>query len=100
MKSAAKPAVNVAMFTGPEQCGIALYTADLVRAMPPDVKAEVIRGTFDLLSKEQYAALAARLNDADVVHIQHEYAYWGGMGPGTGYFAFMAAIQKPVVMTV
>src|SRR5207247_374309 len=25
---------RVAMFTGPEQCGIAHYTADLVRAMP------------------------------------------------------------------
>jgi glycosyltransferase involved in cell wall biosynthesis len=88
------------MFTGPERCGIAHYTEALVRAMPPDVKVEVIRGNFDSHTREQYAALGARLNDADLVHVQHEYAYWGGMGPGTGYFAFMAAVRRPVVMTV
>jgi len=44
--------------------------------------------------------LGAQLNDADVVHVQHEYAYWGGMGLDAGCFTFMAAIRRPVVTTV
>jgi glycosyltransferase involved in cell wall biosynthesis len=92
--------LKVTMFTGPERCGIAHYTADLVRAMPSRVDVQVLSGTFDPLTREQYAALGEQLNEGDVVHIQHEYAYWGGMGPGTGYFAFMRSIRKPVVMTV
>src|SRR5260370_14474282 len=68
--------------------------------MPPGVEVQVVRGTFDSLTRAQQAALGARLNDADVIHVQHEYAYWGGMAPDTGYFAFMAALRRPVVMTV
>jgi glycosyltransferase involved in cell wall biosynthesis len=92
--------LGVAMFTGPERCGIAHYTDALVRAMPIGIEVEVVRGNFDHQTREQYARLGARLNDADVIHVQHEYAYWGGMGPGAGYFAFLAAVQRPVVMTV
>jgi glycosyltransferase involved in cell wall biosynthesis len=92
--------LRVAMFTGPERCGIAHYTDALVRAMPPAIAVTVVRGTFDSQSRDQYTALGARLNDAGVVHVQHEYAYWGGMGPDTGYFAFMGTIRRPVVMTV
>lgn len=92
--------LRVAMFTGPARCGIAHYTAGLVRAMPPGIAVEVFAGSFDPQTHAQHAALAARLNAADVIHVQHEYAYWGGMGPDTGYFAFMAAIRRPVVMTV
>src|SRR5260370_19922893 len=68
--------------------------------MPPGVEVQVVRGTFDSQTRAQQAALGARLNDADVIHVQHEYAYWGGMAPDTGYFAFMAALRRPVVMTV
>jgi glycosyltransferase involved in cell wall biosynthesis len=92
--------IRVAMFTGPERCGIAHYTQGLVRAMPPAVTVQLHRGNFDRLLQSEYAAQGAELNQADLVHIQHEYAYWGGMGPGNGYFAFMAAIRRPVVMTV
>jgi glycosyltransferase involved in cell wall biosynthesis len=92
--------LRIAMFTGPEQCGIAHYTADLAAAMPQEVEVQLFRGSFDPQMHRDHAALGRRLNDADVVHIQHEYAYWGGMDPGTGYFAFMGAIRRPVVMTV
>jgi glycosyltransferase involved in cell wall biosynthesis len=88
------------MFTGPERCGIAHYTEALVRAMPTEARVTVHRASFDRLSAQEYAAQGERLNEADLIHLQHEYAYWGGMGPGTGYFAFMAAIRRPVVMTV
>src|SRR5689334_10587691 len=92
--------MKVAMFTGPERCGIAHYTDALVREMPSDSEVEVSRGSFDRLPSIEYAAQGAALNVADLIHIQHEYAYWGGMGPGNGYFSFMRAIHQPVVMTV
>ena len=92
--------LRIAMFTGPERCGIAHYTIGLAVAMPPRIEVKLFRGTFDPQARAQHAASGTRLNDADIVHIQHEYAYWGGMGPGTGYFAFMQAIRKPVLMTV
>jgi glycosyltransferase involved in cell wall biosynthesis len=92
--------LRAAMFTGPQRCGIAHYTDSLVRALPTGIEVKVTRGSFDSMSREQYEALGDRLNDADVIHVQHEYAYWGGMGPGTGYFAFMQAVHRPVVMTV
>jgi glycosyltransferase involved in cell wall biosynthesis len=92
--------IRVAMFTGPERCGIAHYTDALVQAMSPEFAVGVSRATFDRLSPREYGTQAATLNEADLVHIQHEYAYWSGMGPGNGYFAFMRAIHKPVVLTV
>jgi glycosyltransferase involved in cell wall biosynthesis len=92
--------IRVAMFTGPERCGIAHYTEALVNATQTRIRVQVHRGSFDRLSSAQYAAQGEALNDADLVHVQHEYAYWGGMGPGNRYFTFVRAIRRPVVMTV
>src|SRR5439155_25987220 len=78
--------IRVAVVTGPERCGIAHYTDDLVRAMPADIEVTVFRGSFDRLGPSEYVTQGSQLNDADLVHIQHEYAYWRGIVPGNGFF--------------
>ena len=52
--------LRVAMFTGPERCGIAHYTAGLVHAMPSGIEVQVIRGSFNPQPPGQHAALGAR----------------------------------------
>src|SRR5581483_670239 len=81
-RTAAHVAVNVAMLTtAGERCGIAAYSAALVAALRtrPDTQVHVV----PILAGEQpsahYEAQAAQLNalKADVVHIQHEFSFWG-----------------------
>src|SRR5207247_2131585 len=41
------------------------------------------------------------MNAGDLAHVQHAYAFWGGMAlHRSGFPAFLRAIRRPVVMTV
>jgi glycosyltransferase involved in cell wall biosynthesis len=49
---------------------------------------------------EHYHQQAEILNRADVVHIQHEHAFWGGILPGKSAFWHLRyLIRKPLVIT-
>ena len=97
--------MKVAMLTSVgERCGIAAYTRALVEGLRslPDTGVDVVPVTEGKQPREHYLAQAEILNAAavDVVHIQHEHSFWGGILPGTSaYWDLRYLIKKPVVLT-
>ncbi len=82
------------------RCGIAAYTAALMAEMAPlaDVRLEAIQPGKQPLP--HYEAMAQRLNGCDLIHVQHEYSFWGSVMPGANAFgALRAMLHKPVVVT-
>src|SRR5689334_235538 len=85
-----------------ERCGIACYTAELVKALRDqiEVEIEVVPITPGRQSDEHYVRQAQILNQHDVVHIQHEHSFWGGFLPGhSAFWNLRNRIRKPVVIT-
>jgi glycosyltransferase involved in cell wall biosynthesis len=97
--------VKIAMLTTVgDRCGIAYYTRALVGALEalPDTQVEVIPIHEGKQPAEHYKEQAERFNapDVDVVHIQHEHSFWGGILPrSSAYWQMRYLIQKPVVLT-
>jgi glycosyltransferase involved in cell wall biosynthesis len=97
--------MKIAMLTTVgERCGVASYTRALTAALRtlPETQVEVVPITEGRQPREHYVAQAEHLNaaDIDVVHIQHEHSFWGGILPGkSGYWELRYLIQKPVVLT-
>ena len=97
--------MKVAMLTttGP-RCGIAAYTRALVAGFDAvaDTDIEVVPIEEGKQPLEHYIEQAKILNapDVDVVHIQHEHCFWGGVLPRTSaYWDMRYLIKKPVVLT-
>lgn len=104
--------MKVAMVTTTgERCGIAAYTRALIDGLRslPETEVEVVPITEGRQPTAHYVEQAERLNapDVDVVHIQHEHSFWGGilprrpypLQPDTGYWELRYLIQKPIVVT-
>lgn len=95
--------MKVGMLTSvAERCGICVYSADLADGLRKLVDLEVVP-VWDRVSPwETYLSDSAdRLNARDVVHVQHEYSFWGSVLPGQNkFFEQMASIRKPIVFTV
>ena len=82
-------------------CGIAAYSEELVRNLDPLVSLTVHPITPGRQPVEHYKAQAELLNEADVIHIQHEHSFWGGILPGhSAFWEFRYLLKKPVVVTV
>ncbi len=84
------------------KCGIATYSEALLDAMKPlrDVEFDIVPITPGILPLSHYEERAERLNACDVVHIQHEYGFWGGYVPGKNrYHTLRRLIRRPVVLT-
>lgn len=87
-----------------ERCGIASYSAALIKELRrlPETEVEVVPLTPGRQPIEHYLQQAERLNDPEVelVHIQHEYGFWGGYLPGhSAFWEMRPLIKKPVVLT-
>jgi glycosyltransferase involved in cell wall biosynthesis len=97
--------MNIAMLTSVgERCGIAAYTRALVEGLRtlPDTTVEIVPISEGKQPREHYVAQAESLNASgiDVVHIQHEHSFWGGIMPGkSAYWDLRYLIKKPVVLT-
>ena len=97
--------MNIAMLTtAGERCGIASYSAALVASLRtlPDTDVRVIPIATGEQPRSHYEAQAAQLNavEVDLVHIQHEFSFWGFPMPGRSTFAeFRQLIRRPVVLT-
>lgn len=97
--------MKIAMLTTVDQrCGIASYSAALVASLRalPDTDVEVIPIAVGEQPVAHYEAQAEELNapDVDVVHIQHEFSFWGFPTPGRSKFAELRRlIRRPVVVT-
>lgn len=75
--------MNVTMVTPWEEaCGIADYARDLVRGLRRRTDLEVEIAPLDAArtDPEFFRGLARAGNQADLVHVQHEYLYFGGLG--------------------
>jgi glycosyltransferase involved in cell wall biosynthesis len=94
--------MTVGMFTSTEErCGIAAYSRDLIGALAREVDVQTSAASFEPVPPSAYRAVAERLNEADLVHVQHSYAFFGGMGPRrTGSRVLLGAIRRPLAVTV
>jgi glycosyltransferase involved in cell wall biosynthesis len=84
-------------------CGIADYTAHLRDALAAeglDTEIEPVdRSLVNYMSKaelhEHFTAMAARLQGSDLVHIQHEFGFFGGqLGAAASIDVFAAFIRE------
>jgi glycosyltransferase involved in cell wall biosynthesis len=90
--------------TAGQRCGIASYSAALIAALQtlPGTDVELMAIAVGEQEPSHYEQQAAQLNasDADLVHIQHEFSFWGFPTPERSRFAeFRRAIRRPVVLT-
>jgi len=97
--------MKIAMLTtAEERCGIASYSAALVASLRtlPDTDVQVIPIRVGEQPASHYEEQAALLNapDVDLVHIQHEFSFWGFPTPQRSKFAELRRmIERPVVLT-
>src|SRR5262245_24606515 len=96
MRPAASAPVHVAMLTSTgERCGIAAYSRALAEALGGKVELEVVP-----VEEGVSPAALARLNGAELVHIQHEYSFWGSALPGRSRLPeLVAGLRRPQIMT-
>src|SRR5205823_6396475 len=83
------------------RCGIAEYSRRLVAALRSRTQVEVVPATFLPSPKHVYAAMGRALSAGDAAHVQHSYAFFGGMHPlRSGWRALADAVTRPVLVTV
>lgn len=99
--SAEQYPLRVAMLTTVgDRCGIAAYSRALVEALRDFVEVEVVPIQVGRQPTQHYREQAERLNQADVVHVQHEHSFWGGILPGrSAFWELRYLISKPFVIT-
>ncbi len=96
---------NVAMLTTVgDRCGIAAYSSHLVNSLAdlPCMKVDVYPIQEGKQEVDTYQQIADAVNNGryDLVHIQHEYSFWGGCLPGTSRFLYQRNLfHLPVVLT-
>ena len=84
-----------------ERCGIAGYSRLLVEALRPLVEVDVVPASFRRSPRAVYQAMGAALNTGAVAHVQHSYAFFGGMHPvRSGWSALAGAVRRPLLVTV
>src|SRR5579883_2855038 len=94
--------MKVAMWTSwGERCGIASYTGSLVTALLElGVEVEVVPVPYTDRDPARFAETVRRLNDADLVHVQHEYTFFGGVAPRSSSLPdYYARLDVPRVVT-
>lgn len=118
MQRDAHTGLHVAMFAPRRtKCGISDYTRYLAEALvslpqigdlrfiPAPENAGAV-GTLAALrgyrrAEQQFGDLGARMNGADVAHVQHQYFFFGGVAPHKSHIrAFLDSVRVPLVMTV
>ncbi|MDE2127348.1 MAG: glycosyltransferase family 4 protein [Armatimonadetes bacterium] len=87
-----------------DRCGVAAYTRELTRALDrlPGIEVETIPITVGRQPTEHYVEQAKSLNagDIDLVHVQHEHSFWGGVMPrASAWWELRYLISKPIVLT-
>jgi glycosyltransferase involved in cell wall biosynthesis len=74
------------------QCGIADYTRHL---------NDALGGLVEIAWVTDPAGFASVMNEADIVHVQHQYFLFGGVAPWKSTFSrFASQVTAPLVMTV
>jgi glycosyltransferase involved in cell wall biosynthesis len=87
--------------TWDERCGVADYSRRLVAELERHVEVRVVPAHFGPRPAREYAEQARALAECDLAHVQHTYAFFGGLHPArTGWFAFSRGLRPPAVITV
>jgi glycosyltransferase involved in cell wall biosynthesis len=84
-----------------ERCGIAEYSRRLVPALRRLAEVEVVPATFLRSPRAVYEAMGKALSAGDVAHVQHSYAFFGGMHPlHAGWEPLADAVRVPLLVTL
>ena len=82
-----------------DQCGIAVYSRSLVAHLEKHAQVQII--SLDREHRMQLNQLAQQMNTGDVIHIQHQYPFFGGMALHRNWFGrLLRKLWKPLVVTV
>jgi len=85
--------------TWESRCGIAAYSRSLIAELEKRVEIEVV--SLDPGAFQSPARLAARLNQGDLAHIQHQYPFFGGMALHRNWLTgVLRRLAVPLVVTV
>lgn len=83
-----------------DRCGVATYASTLASSISDRVDLNLVPIEAGSHDPDEYRRLADALNEADVIHIQHEYAFFGGIMPGRSQFHhLLPMLRRPVVLT-
>ena len=94
--------MKIAMWTSwGERCGIASYTGSLVVALQElGVEVDVVPMPYTDRDPTRFSETVRRLNAADLVHVQHEYTFFGGVAPRSSSLPdYYARLDVPRVVT-
>ena len=81
------------------KCGVAAYSRSLIAELEKKAKIDVV--SLDRDMTQTPIRLAARLNEGDIIHIQHQYPFFGGMAFHRNRFRqVLKRLKKPLVVTV
>ncbi|OYZ20734.1 MAG: hypothetical protein B7Y39_10205 [Bdellovibrio sp. 28-41-41] len=85
-------------------CGNAEYAARIVEGLREHVVIEPIPLNFPPFEKGHFEKLVDQINDseADIIHIQHEYVFFGQTPPESDRILFkvVKALNKPTIVTL
>ncbi len=85
--------------TWDSRCGVAEYSHSLVPELEKYEKIDVV--SLDPGIMQSPARLAARLNQGDAAHIQHQYPFFGGMAIHRNWFRqAVSRVEVPLIVTV
>lgn len=83
------------------RCGIASYTGSLVAELRAlGVEVDIVPVPYTERDPAQMARTLGRLNAADLVHVQHEYTFFGGVAPRSSSLpSYYHGLRVPRVVT-
>ncbi len=83
------------------RCGIAAYTGALVGELRSlGIEVEIVPVPYTERDPQRMGEILARLNAADLVHLQHEYTFFGGIVPGASTLPwYQRRLRVPRVVT-
>lgn len=83
------------------RCGIARYSEDLAAGLKTLVDLEIVPTWEQSEPWESYLPQSIkRLNSCNVIHIQHDYSFWGSILPYRNrYFDHMEGLRPPKIIT-
>jgi len=93
--------MQVAMLTSwNEPCGIADFSRALVTALQRHIDVKVVPLKHGQTQARYFQSLGEACNDCDLVHIQHEYAFYGGRDPWNCHWgSVLRGIRIPYVVS-
>jgi len=100
-KSLESESMKVAMVTSwDEPCGIADFSRALVAALQSYVEVKVVPLKHGQRNAAYFRALGQVCNECDLVHIQHEYVFFGGRDPWNYYWQdVLNPLRVPYLVT-